>query len=398
MAGKNDALDFRIEKLAVLGDGKWGSQVFDLLTNPDRHGGQKPSYSANLAGPLKKTSGTVILNHEGKAIWGDSDKKILSEADLIFVAIPVKNYRETIRLLSDSINPRAYVVNGSKGCEYDPEARTIRLPHEILRDELSEANRPWIASLCGPNIQHEVERGRATCAEVACWIDKDHKNFNREWRVKTRYLEFLSNLFSVDQYVVVGNPSIVGVELSGALKNIFANPSGIFEGYYNTQDAHNTRATLLGLADYDIEFIFKELSREKMGWEVKVPSISGLADLIATCSSPKSRNYRFGLERGKDFREKAPEFYRTAEEICEEIGQVVESINTLESIMQLCNNRGWTNQLLIIPFIYQMVHGKSNIEEVYNVLDGLASRLTRRNELLFLQDYKKYRKDRAGGQ
>ncbi|MBD3259225.1 hypothetical protein GF371_01180 [Candidatus Woesearchaeota archaeon] len=393
MTGKNDALDFRVEKLAVLGDGKWGSRVFHLLTDPERHGGEQPSYSAELVGPLKKPNGDVILSNEGKAVWRDVDRKVLSEADLIFVAIPVKNYRETIRTLSDSINPKAYVVNGSKGCEYDQEARTIRLPHEILRQELQESNRPWIASLCGPNIQHEIERGRATCAEVACWVDPDEP---KDWRIKKSYLGFLSNFFSVDQYVVVGNPNIVGVELSGGLKNLFANPSGMFDGFYDTRNAHNTRSTLLALADYDIEFIFKELSREKIGWEVKVPSISGLGDLIATCSSPKSRNYRFGYERGKDFRESAPELYRSAEEICRGIGQVVESINTLESIMHLCEDRGWTDKLLIIPFIYQMVHGKSNVEDVYNVLNELKPRLTRRNELLFLQDLKTYRRKQRG--
>jgi glycerol-3-phosphate dehydrogenase len=394
MTEEKDALDFKVKRLAVLGDGKWGGRVYDLLTNPLRHGGRAPPYSAELVGPLKKPSGEVVLGGDGKAMWGDSRKQALSEADLIFVAIPVKNYRETIRTLSKYINPKAFVINGSKGCEYNPDAKTIYLPHEILRQELQETNRPWVASLCGPNIQHEIDRGRVTCAEAACWIDLE--NFREDWPIKKRYLEFLSNFFSVDKYVVVGNPSIVGVELSGGLKNLFANPSGSFDGYYDTKNAHNTRSTLLALADYDIEFIFKEISREKVGWEVKVPAISGLGDLIATCSSPKSRNYTFGYERGIDFRKGDPELYRTAEEICKKIGQVVESINTLESIMQLCEDRGWIDQLLIIPFIYKMVHGESDIEEIYSVLDELKPRLTKRNELLFVRDYKRYRQKQRG--
>ncbi len=201
----------------------------------------------------------------------------------------------------------------------------------------------------------------------------------------------MSEFFSVDKYTVVGNPNILGIELSAALKNIFANGAGIIGGYYDTKNAHNTRATLLALADYDIQFIFAEISKEKQGWSVKVPAIAGLGDLIATCTSEKSRNYSFGYERGRDFREKQPgKELKTADEICKEIGQVVESINTLESIMKLSDERDWTKELLIVPFIYEMVHGKSHIEEICSRLNGLRERLTKRNELLYLRDMGRY--------
>ncbi len=105
MSNMIENIDFKVEKVAVLGDGKWGSRVYDLLTNPKRHEGKTRSYHASIIGPETDDQGNVVMDAQGKAIWGDASRETLSEADLVFAAIPVKNYRETIQNLKYSFKP-----------------------------------------------------------------------------------------------------------------------------------------------------------------------------------------------------------------------------------------------------------------------------------------------------
>ena len=397
MAEEKNKDDFTVNNLVILGNGKWGSRVYDLLTNPKRQGGKEPPYSAKILGP-EMNGEKIVLDPDGRAAWSNDARKALSEADVIFAAIPLKNYRDTLNSLKSSINPNAYMINGSKGCEYDPKTKTVYLPYEIIRQELpSERNRNWVASLCGPNIQHElgIEPYMVAAAEIGCWIDPD--NFIKDWKQKQKYLDFLSDLFDADKYNVVNTPNLLGVELGAALKNIFAMGSGIIDGYYGIDDVQNTRGTLLAMADYDIEFIYEELSKEKIGWKVKVPPLT-LGDLIATSFSKKSRNHQFGRIRGKEFREKGKNAeYKTADQICNEIQQAVEGINTIENIIKLSEAKGWTDKsfekdrIPIIRAIYEMVHGTSHVEDVLDKLHKLRKPLSRRNAFLYMQDIRKYK-------
>jgi len=259
-------------KIAVIGNGAWGCAL---------------AQAANRRG------------HEA-AVWGRSQSKpdlpeTLNDAEIVILAVPSHAMRDLCGKIKSLLDKRMLLVSVAKGIEQDTHRRMSEIIHEVTGHSA-------VAVLSGPSFASEVQQGMPTavvCASI------------REAQAKK-----VQVAFNGDDFRVYTQTDVVGVELGGALKNVMAIGAGVCVG--------------LGLGENAIAALItrglSELSRLGMALGGKKETffgLSGVGDLILTCSSDKSRNRRLGerLARGEKMEtiletlEGTPEGYRTARSV-----------------------------------------------------------------------------------
>ena len=262
-------------KVAVLGDGGWGTTLAILLENK--------GFSVTLWGVFRDyVSYLEIKRVNTKFLPGvklplalniTSDlKEALADKDLIILAIPSQYMRGVLRKIKKiKYSCGAMYLSVTKGIE----TGSLKRMSEVIHEELGRVK---LAVLSGPTIAHEVARGVPTTAVVA----SPDKKIRRQ----------LQDIFITPSFRIYTNTDMVGVELGGSFKNVIAIACGISDGLgFGT----NTKAAILsrGLA---------EISRlgQAMGARPETFSgISGLGDLVTTCISLYSRNRFVGEQVGK---------------------------------------------------------------------------------------------------
>ncbi|MCV6589913.1 MAG: NAD(P)H-dependent glycerol-3-phosphate dehydrogenase, partial [Marinobacterium sp.] len=219
----------------------------------------------------------------------------LSGADLVFVAIPSSSFRSVIRKAAEFIPAGIPVVSTTKGIEAD----TFSLMSEILVQELPQAR---VGVLSGPNLAKEVARKQLTATVIA-----SHDAGLRGVVQAVLHHSYFRIYASDDSY---------GVELGGTLKNIYAIAAGLSAALGMGE---NTKAMLMTRS-------LAEMSRFAVSMGANPMTFIGLAgvgDLIVTCMSPLSRNYRVGYALGEG---------RSLEEAVDALGEVAEGVNTLRRV------------------------------------------------------------------
>ncbi len=229
----------------------------------------------------------------------------ITGADVILLVVTSRGTRDVLESLVrlSGFSEKAILLNASKGIEY-PSLKTLG---EVIQEI---APRNPNAVLSGPTLAPEILKGQPTAAVIAS--------------SSLEIAKLLQEMFVTEMFRVYTNQDVLGVELGGSLKNIFA----IVSGYMVAKNlGDNARATLItrGLA---------EMTRfsSAMGADVEtLYGLSGLGDLLATCSSPLSRNYQvgYGLAQGK-----------TVDEILKELNMVAEGIRTTHAVHQLSQDMG----------------------------------------------------------
>jgi glycerol-3-phosphate dehydrogenase (NAD(P)+) len=224
---------------------------------------------------------------------------------VILVAVPSQYFRSVVEAARPFVPRDADLVTVTKGIE----TGTCRLMTEVL-DEALGHDPSRICVLSGPNIAREVMAGEPSATVIAC---RDVARAER-----------LQRLLMTDSLRVYTNPDVVGCEVGGAVKNVLAIAAGIGDGLgygWNTKAALITR----GLA---------ELTRLGVALGGELLTFLGLAgngDLIATCSSPQSRNRHVGEELGKG---------RSLREILDPMRMVAEGVGTTPGVLGLARRHG----------------------------------------------------------
>ncbi|MFP4072526.1 MAG: NAD(P)H-dependent glycerol-3-phosphate dehydrogenase, partial [Actinomycetota bacterium] len=227
-------------------------------------------------------------------------------ADVVVMAVPSHGFRDVFIRIAPMLEASTPVVSLTKGIEEGTLARMT----EVI-DDVSADHDPAVRGvLTGPNLAAEIVAGHPTATVIAM---QDYDTAER-----------LQTLFMEPTFRVYTNDDVVGCELAGALKNVMAIASGMSDGL---GFGDNTRATLLTRA-------LAELSRLGVALGGRPETFAGLAgmgDLIATCSSDKSRNHQvgYGLARGKRL-----------EEIIAEMNMVAEGVKTTRSVLGLAERTG----------------------------------------------------------
>lgn len=289
-------------KLTVLGPGCWGLTLAWLLTdNFDEVcvWGREQDISEELK-TQKKCSKPLSVQLKNKVEITSNLKNALDGADIIFLVIATSGIRSVCKQIAQvGLNKNQILVNLSKGLELN----TLLRMSEVMEQELPDAN---IAILSGPTLAKEVLMGMPTLASVA--------SKNMETAKKVQQTCSVPNKFRL-----YTNPDVIGVELGGSLKNVIAIASG-FADAMGLGD--NLRGALLTRGMAEMVRISLALGANPS----TLYGLSGMGDLIATCSSPMSRNFTVGSMLGKG---------KKINDILNELGSVAEGVKTSKAVCDL---------------------------------------------------------------
>lgn len=227
-------------------------------------------------------------------------------ADMVVVSVPSRSLRENLRKLRPHLGNGSMVLSATKGLEIE----SARRMSEVMEEELPEPLHDRIAVLSGPNLAREIVRGMPASTVIA----------SRSEEVALRAQE----LFMSPVFRVYTNADVVGVELGGALKNIIALGAGICDGLGygdNGKAAFITR----GLVE------MTRLAVAAGANPLTLAGLAGLGDLVATCSSPLSRNRYVGEQLAAG---------RGLDELLSSMQNVAEGVDTTRAALTLAARLG----------------------------------------------------------
>ena len=296
----------REPRVVVLGGGSWGTTVASIAARrSDTLQWVRSSETADDINErhrnLRYLGDEVELSPNLKAT---TDFEMAADAaDVVVMAVPSHSFREVLTDLRASLRPWVPIVSLVKGLEQGTTLRMSQIVEEIMPGHPA-------GTLAGPNIAREVAQGYAAAAVIA--MPDQH--------LSTR----LSELFRTQRFRVYTTDDVVGVELAGALKNVFAIAVGMG---YSLGIGENTRAMVIARALREMT----KLGVAMGGQPETFPGVAGLGDLIVTCTSPRSRNRHVGEQLGAG---------KPLDEILASMDQVAEGVKAAGVIMELADRYG----------------------------------------------------------
>ncbi len=329
-------------KLTVIGAGCWGLTLAWLLTNNFDE--------VTVWGRSQDLNDDLILNrHTSKPLEIQLDKKVLitsdlasaiKDADIILNVVATSGTRDVCENLKlAGIKPEQIFVNASKGIELPSLMRMS----EVIKDVLPEQK---IAILSGPTLAKEVLMGKPTAASVAC--------------EDLSVAEFVQKACNVPgKFRLYTNDDVVGVELGGSLKNVIAIASGFA---HEMKLGDNCTGALLTRGMAEIVRVSLKLGANPS----TLYGLSGIGDLIATCSSPMSRNYTVGSMLGQG---------KKINDILNELGSVAEGVKTSKAICELAKKL--EIEVPVSSAIYEAVYTDITPQQL---LDKLMNRKLKEEE------------------
>ncbi len=306
--------------IAILGGGSWGTAVSKLLSENNHkvriwfRNKEKAEIVKNIREnkhylpDIKIPENILVTSDIHEAVKG---------ADIIVLAVPTQEVRGLITKNIDVFNKDAVLVNLSKGLEKDTLYRISQVCEELL------PNNKFVA-LSGPSHAEEVALEMPTTV-VAASSDEE-------------VAKLVQDVFMSDYFRVYINTDIIGVEIGGALKNVIALAVGISNGL---GFGDNTKAALINRGIHEIARLAEKMGADKLTFL----GLSGIGDLVVTCTSVHSRNRKAGILIGKGY---------TKEEAAEEVGMVVEGIITTHAAYQMAKNE--SVEMPIVNELYSVLY------------------------------------------
>jgi len=319
-------------KIAVIGSGSWGCAAAILLAKKGNDVYLWSWQQEETDRLNKERENSLVLpgKHFPDNITCSHDMELcVKDAELIVTVAPSPATRTTAKQLAKCVKDGQIIVNLSKGLE---ESTLMRLS-EVYSEEIPNAK---IAVMSGPSHAEEVSIGLPTTNIVAC----DDENTAK----------FIQSVFMDETFRVYRGDDVIGVELGGALKNVIALCSGISDGIGY---GDNTRAALMtrGIAE------IKRLGMAMGAKRETFAGLSGIGDLIVTCTSMHSRNHRAGILLGQG---------HTLDETLNEVKMVVEGVNTAKAAYEL--SKKYNVSMPIIENAYKILFENKNVKEAVQEL------------------------------
>jgi glycerol-3-phosphate dehydrogenase (NAD(P)+) len=225
----------------------------------------------------------------------------LAGAELVVMVVPSHAVRETAMKAKPFLPPGALVCSASKGIEND----TLMLMSQVLEDVLGSEVAPRLTYFSGPSFAKEVAMGMPTAVVVAGTDAAATASVQRQ--------------FASDKLRVYSSDDVIGVEMGGALKNVIAIAAGAIDGLGL---GHNSRAGMITRGLFEIGQLAVKLG----GNPLTVAGLSGMGDLVLTCTGDLSRNRTVGMALGQG---------RKLPEILAGLGHVAEGVKTAKSAYDL---------------------------------------------------------------
>ena len=328
-------------KIAVLGAGSWGTVLGSMLADK--------GYEIVLYGNNAKVNDEVNQHHTNEHYmknWqvnqtvtatGDLNQA-LKDAEIVLFVLPTQAIRSVAQNVSKVLqktNAKPLIVTATKGIE--PGSK--KLISEILTEEIYPDDEDKIVAISGPSHAESVAQKDLTAISCA--------STSRENAQKVQ------QLFSNDYFRLYTNNDLIGVEVAGAVKNVIAIAAGILVGKHYGDDAKAALMTR-GLA---------EITRLGVNYFGADPMTfsgrSGIGDLIVTCTSVNSRNWRCGKQLGEG---------KSLDYILQNMGQVVEGATTVKAVHELCQEK--QIDMPISEAIYRVLYQNSNVDDEITKMMG----------------------------
>lgn len=292
-----------MKDVAVLGAGSWGTALALTLAKKGHEvhlwgRDQEKMVSVNRVRENEQYLPGVILPQE---ITATADlEEALTEKRYVVLAVPSGNVRELCRNIKDLITEDRIIINVAKGIELS----SLKRLSEVIEEEFQEKP-PFITVLSGPSHAEEVGRDIPTAVVIG--------SKNRQTA------EEVQELFMSSKFRVYTNPDLIGIELGAALKNVIALCTGIADGI---GFGDNTKAALITRGVTEMARLGVAAGANPLTFA----GLTGIGDLIVTCTSMHSRNRRAGIQIGKGV---------PLEEVLGKIGMVVEGVTATKAACAL---------------------------------------------------------------
>lgn len=296
--------------ISVLGAGSWGTALAMVLADN--------GHEVRLWARRKEQIEEINKRHtnesylpgvtlSGAIVGYDSMQQAVQDTDAILLVVPTKAMRGTVAELRKVLKKKVVMIHASKGIEPGTHKRISEMIEEEMEgSELLEA----VVVLSGPSHAEEVSQRQPTTVTVS---SKCHQA-----------AEFAQDLFMNQHFRVYTNPDLIGVEIGGALKNIIALVCGLTQGLGM---GDNPKAAIMTRGLAEIGRLGVKLGANPLTFA----GLSGLGDLIVTCTSIHSRNFRAGKLIGEG---------KTLDEVLDSMGMVVEGIRTTKATHELAEKCG----------------------------------------------------------
>lgn len=306
-------------RFAVLGAGSWGTALAIHLAccgYPTILWARNSQYANEMRASGENTRYLPKIDFPASLIIESDLKSALQHADIVFLATPSHGFEAILRAIKPFVKETQILLSITKGLT----------EHGGFMHQMAHTFLPNMryALLSGPSFANEVARHMPTTVIVA----SDDQ----------LCAQYLAEALSRNVFRVYTSNDLIGVQLGGAIKNVLAVAVGISDGL---GFGANARAALVTRGLHEM----KQLGLAAGAQEKTLIGLSGLGDLVLTCTDNQSRNRRLGLAIGQG---------RTLEQAQQEIGQVIESINT-SAIMQLLIQRLQV-EMPITEHVYQVLH------------------------------------------
>lgn len=318
-------------KIGLLGGGSWGTTVASIATRNApvlmwaRDGATVEDINANNRNSRYLPDLTLPRTLRASTDLG----AVVAQADVVVMGVPSHSFRAVLEEVACHIRPWVPVISLTKGLELSSGQRMSELVMECL------PGHP-VGVLTGPNLAREILSGQAAASVISM-----------EDEIIVRRLQ---TLFHSGLFRVYTNTDLIGCELGGVLKNIIAIAVGMGDGL---GAGDNTRSALItrGLSE------MTRLGVALGGKAETFAGLTGMGDLIATCTSPLSRNRSVGVELGKG---------RKLDDIIASMHMVAEGVKSAPTVMALAERHGIS--MPISQDVFDVLQGRRSPSEIFRGL------------------------------
>ena len=323
-----------MKKIGVIGAGSWGTALALTLSGKGHQvtiWDVNPEHLSELEQNRENVRYLPDIKFNDNMKIGKTAEEALQDADVVLFSAPAQHFRSALKTALPYLKPDMILVNVAKGIEQ----KTLMRMSQIAFETLPQAR---YVTLSGPSHAEEVGKSLPTTVAVAS--------------PDLKLAEEVQDIFMTERFRVYTTEDIVGVELGGALKNIIALGAGISDGM---GFGDNAKAALMtrGLAE------IKRLGVKLGADPATFAGLTGVGDLIVTCTSMHSRNRRCGIMIGEGM---------SPEAATEKVGMVVEGMYTTEAAYDLAQREGV--EMPITQQLYEVINGRADAKSAVERLMG----------------------------
>lgn len=325
--------------ISVIGAGSWGTALAILLSAKGHSTtiwGHENDHIAQLQKDRENKRFLPGHNFPEKLNLTADLEEAMEGSEVILMVVPSHVFRNVFKQIAPFINNGSYIVTATKGIENETLMTMTQVMENILGHEKRQKVDVKIGVLSGPSFADEVAKGVPTAVTIAFEKLADAKE--------------MQGVFVSPTFRVYASQDVTGLELCGAMKNVIAIAAGVCDGLgYGL----NTRAALItrGLAE------MKRLGTNLRADPATFSGLSGLGDLVLTCTGNLSRNRSVGLKLGKGL---------SLERIVSEMDMVAEGVKTTMSIYELA--RKAEIEMPIVEQMYEIIYKNKSCKNAVNDL------------------------------